>query len=422
MNIKEALNKLYSMHRFGVKLGLDNINKIMEHLGNPHQNFKSIHIAGSNGKGSTASFISSILIENGFKTGLYTSPHYVKFNERVRINGLEVPDEYIAEFITGMNGYIDEHKPTYFEITTALAFKYFSDKKIDIGVIEVGLGGRLDATNVISPIASVITSISKEHTNILGDDVKVIAEEKAGIIKEGIDVFIGFVASESKKVLTEIARERNSTCYVLEDFVDKYACHNMVNDNDFIYNIYQAPIKGRYQIDNASLAMLVLEKAIGLKDAKIISKGIKNIIRNSGIQGRYEIINENPKVIFDSSHNEESINSFLAEFKEEYQNYDNTILIFGAMNDKEIDGSLTELDKYFSEIHFTTIEYERAFTTEQLLEISERDNIKAKQLHNPSKFIENFIKFESSNCLVLLGSIYLVGDIKQKLLKRRLDI
>jgi dihydrofolate synthase/folylpolyglutamate synthase len=351
-------------------------------------------------------------MEAGYKTGLYTSPHFVKFNERVRVNGVEIPDEYIAEFITGMNSYIDKNRPTYFEITTALAFKYFSDNKIDIGVIEVGLGGRLDATNVLKPAASVITTISKEHTNILGDDLKVITGEKAGIIKEGTDVFVGLVGPESKHVLKEISKERNSECFFVENYVHRNPGFNSITDNGFLYNIYRTPLRGRYQIDNVSLAVFVLQKSVGIKDVNIISKGIQNVVENSGIQGRYEIINENPKVIFDSSHNEESINAFLTEFKNEYNSYDKNILIFGAMNDKEIDGSLRELNKYFDEIYFTTIEYERAFTIEQLMEISRKNKIIAKELNNPSNFIEKFFTLNKNNCLVLLGSIYLVGYIK----------
>ncbi len=422
MNIKEALDKLYSMHRFGVKLGLENIKNLMSHLGNAHEKFNSIHIAGSNGKGSTASFISSILIESGYKTGLYTSPHYVRFNERVRINGVEIPDQYIADFMTELNDYIDEHTPTYFELTTALAFKYFAENKIDIGVIEVGLGGRLDATNVLTPLASVITSISKEHTNILGDDIKVITCEKAGIVKERVNVFGGFLGDEPKNVLKQIANERKSDCHFLENYSERKFEFNKVIDDRFQFSIYQTPLKGRYQIDNASLGVLVLEKTLGINDPKIISKGIQNVIRNSGIQGRYEVVSENPKVIFDSSHNEESIESFISEFKDEYQKYGNKVLIFGAMNDKEIDSSFTELCKYFDEIYVCTIDYERAFTIEQLLEISKRNNIGTKGLDNPSKFIQEFMTCNSNDCLVLLGSIYLVGDIKQNLLKRRLDI
>lgn len=187
--INKALDRLYSLQKFGMKLGLDNITSLLEYLGNPQKNFKSFHVAGTNGKGSTTSFMASILMEAGYRTGLYTSPHFIRFNERVRVNGVEIPDQYIVEFISGINGFIVIHKPTFFEVTTALAFKYFSDEKVEYAAIETGLGGRLDATNVLAPLASVITSISLEHTEILGDTLEKIAFEKGGIIKRGGKVF-----------------------------------------------------------------------------------------------------------------------------------------------------------------------------------------------------------------------------------------
>src|SRR5690606_8415986 len=183
MNIERILTKLFSLHNFGVKLGLDNIKAFMEHLGNPQKYLKAFHIAGSNGKGSTSAFISSILMESGFKTGLYTSPHFINFNERILIDGKQISNEAVAEFFEKNEKFIDEHKLTFFEVTTALAFQYFYENNVDYAVIETGLGGRLDATNIFNAEGVVITSISLEHTNILGNTVNEIAGEKAAIIK-----------------------------------------------------------------------------------------------------------------------------------------------------------------------------------------------------------------------------------------------
>ena len=174
MDIQSALNKLYSMHQFSIKLGLERIENLLDHLYNPHEKLTCFHIAGSNGKGSTASFLASILMEAGFRVGLYTSPHFVRFNERIRVNGKEIEDSYIADFVESLEVYIEENKPTFFEVTTALAFKYFSESDLDFVVVETGLGGRLDATNVLEPLASIITSISLEHTHILGDRKSVV--------------------------------------------------------------------------------------------------------------------------------------------------------------------------------------------------------------------------------------------------------
>ncbi|MCK7522792.1 MAG: Mur ligase family protein [Ignavibacteriales bacterium] len=199
MDLETSLKKLFSLHTFGIKLGLENTIGFLNHLGNPQQALKTIHIAGSNGKGSTSSFIASILQEFGFKIGLYTSPHFVKFNERVVINGKQIEDEYVSSFISDNEKYIDEHELTFFEVTTAMAFQYFKDMNTDYCVIETGLGGRLDSTNVLNPLAVVITSISLEHTNVLGDTIEQIAAEKAAIIKNGSKVFIGMLKKEAAR-------------------------------------------------------------------------------------------------------------------------------------------------------------------------------------------------------------------------------
>ena len=226
MNLEQALEKLFSLHQFGVKLGLDKPKKLFKHIGNPHNDLKCIHIAGSNAKGSVASFINSILIEDGFKVGLYTSPHFIKFNERIRINGEMIEDEYVIEFMNELNDYIDENEPTFFELTTAMAFKYFKDNKVDYAVIETGLGGRLDATNVIDPIATVITTISLEHTNILGNTLEQIAYEKGEIIKQDRKSVIGFLPNVAEKVIEKKAKSVNSELFRLKD--------NIKESNDFI--------------------------------------------------------------------------------------------------------------------------------------------------------------------------------------------
>ncbi|MDZ7623933.1 MAG: Mur ligase family protein [Ignavibacteriaceae bacterium] len=221
MDLETSLKKLFSLHTFGIKLGLENTIGFLEHLGNPQQALKTIHIAGSNGKGSTSSFIASILQEFGFKVGLYTSPHFVKFNERVVINGKQIEDEFVATFISDNEKYIDEHELTFFEVTTAMAFQYFKDMNTDYCVIETGLGGRLDSTNVLNPLAVVITSISLEHTNVLGDTIEQIASEKAAIIKNSSNVFTGILKKEAEVVVEQKCNETNSILYPMKDFIDE---------------------------------------------------------------------------------------------------------------------------------------------------------------------------------------------------------
>lgn len=414
MDIKSALEKLYSMHQFTIKLGLERIENLLDHLGNPHHNLKAFHVAGSNGKGSTASFIASILMEAGFKVGLYTSPHYVRFNERIKINGVEIDDNYIANFIFSLEEYIDTYEPTFFEVTTALAFKYFSEADIDFAVIETGLGGRLDATNTIYPLASVITSISLEHTHILGDTIEKIAVEKAGIIKPKSLVLTGFMPFEAEETITSKALGLGCRHIKANDFIGKEKDSLNLQLRNKTFRIYSTVLKGQHQLANAALAIKTINEVIGIDDAEIITDGLNNVVMNTGIQGRYEVINENPKIIFDSAHNPEGVESFINEFQKEYKQYKERILIFGAMKDKNISGMLNMLTGYFDKIFISQAHIERAASFEQI--IADIGNLKEKvfQLDNPADFIAKFAG-GADKCLVVLGSIYLVGEIKSKI-------
>lgn len=420
MNIQDALNKIFSMHQFDIKLGLDRIIKLLELIGNPHSNLKYIHIAGSNGKGSTASFITSILMEAGYKVGLYTSPHFVRFNERIRINGIEIDDNYIAAFIQSIEHIIEHEKPTFFEITTALAFKYFSENNPDYVVLETGLGGRLDATNVINPLASVITSISLEHTNILGGTLEKIAFEKAGIIKPGKPVFAGALPHEAMGVIKNHSEKVNAPFFAFNQFTESSESSVTVSLDKKNINIYKTGLTGTHQLHNSALAVKVLYELLNISDISIINRGLMNVNMNTGIQGRYEIVNERPRVIFDAAHNPEGITSFINEFSKDYQKYNNRILIFGAMKDKDLVAMLNQLKPFFNTFYAVQPAYDRAATIEELVEIGERNGIYMTQLKDYSPLIENFIKGETGDCLVVLGSIYLLGEIKSKMIKKNL--
>ena len=443
MTIENALQKLYSMHQFGVKLGLENITNLLRYLGNPEKKFKSFHIAGSNGKGSTASFVSSILIEAGFKTGLYTSPHLVNFNERVRINGEEIPDKFIAEFILSHQKYIDENNPTFFEITTALAFTYFAENKVDYAVIETGLGGRLDATNTIIPEAAIITSISREHTNILGNSLAEIAGEKAGILKSGIPVFTGVMPKEAEEVIEKKSKEKGCALFRLNDFLQiknavedlekksKEDLNPIFKQHDFHqtksafvelelgekkYKIYDLPLQGFHQKLNASLALLALNKTLHVSDYKIINESFVKVVENSGLQARYEVVNENPKVIFDAAHNPEGTDAFIKEFENEFEQYEERILLFGVMKDKNAEEMLNVLKPYFTKFILTTIDYRRAAEQEDLTELAGKLDIAAEPVKDPARFISDFTKTRNNkSCLVVIGSIYVIGAIKANL-------
>lgn len=421
MDIKSALEKLYSMHQFGIKLGLEKTFHLLEHIGNPHQKLKCIHVAGSNGKGSTASFIASILVEAGYKVGLYTSPHFVKFNERIRIDGNMIDDGYIAEFVDELTNYIDENQPTFFEVTTALAFKYFYEHKVDYAVVETGLGGRLDATNVIHPIASVITSISLEHTEHLGNTIEKIAAEKGGIVKNNTPVFIGKMPRVAKDIIIEISKRLNSTLNEIESCTEKENDRMAVSFAKKKFSIYKTPLQGEHQLWNASLAVKTVAETLDITDGLILSRGIRNIINNSGISGRYEILNDEPKVILDSAHNVEGVESFINEFSKEAENYSERILIFGAMRDKAIETMLEHLSKFFDKIYLTHVDIERAANLLELSRAASQARVDAKPLDDPGTFISEFILRAKNKCLVALGSMYLLGNIKSKFLKKGLD-
>jgi len=419
MTIQSALDKLFSLHQFGMKLGLDNTFNLLEQIGNPHKNLKAFHVAGSNGKGSTASFIASILMEAGYKVGLYTSPHFRIYNERIRINGKMIDDEYVAAFVTSLEEYIEKNSPTFFEITTALAFKYFDEQKVDYAVIETGLGGRLDATNVIQPIASVITSISLEHTQHLGNTIEKIASEKAGIIKPNSFVFTGRVPAKAEKVFEETALQCGSKYFPIEGYTKLENERVVITQKEKSFSLYATPLQGDHQLFNAALALKTVDECPGIGSGLVYSNGIKNVIKNTGIQGRYEIINARPKIIYDSAHNPEGVNSFIAEFSKEYKSYSERVLIFGAMRDKSIDEMLLALDPYFTNIYVTKIDIDRSATIEELHTIALSAGIKVSPLQDPASFVNGFFGESQDKCLVALGSMYLLGEIKSQMFKEK---
>jgi len=415
MNIEYTLQKLYSLHQFHIKLGLERIEQLLKETGNPHHNFKSIHIAGSNGKGSTASFIASILLEAGYKVGLYTSPHLKKFNERIRINGKEIEDDYIINYMKSINMLMNEHHPTFFEITTAMAFKYFSDNNVDYAVIETGLGGRLDATNTIKPEVAIITSISYEHTNILGNSLREIATEKAGIIKEKINVIAGKLQNEAEEVIKEVANKKKCQLFMYNDFVSEGIDYLTVKLRDKNYNIYSTGLIGKHQLQNASIAIKAVEHVCKIKNISILNRGLKNISSNTGIEGRYEILSNQPRIIFDAAHNPEGVQTFVNEFSKEYKNYSERYLIFAAMRDKDIKEMLKIVSPFFENIFITSLDYERSASIEDMMKISKELNISAKTLKDPVNELIILQKYRKDICIAVLGSIYLLGEIKLKI-------
>jgi dihydrofolate synthase/folylpolyglutamate synthase len=417
MDLEKALKKLYSLHTFGVKLGLDNIRNFLTLIGKPHTKIKTIHIAGSNGKGSTAAFIASILQEMNYKVGLYTSPHFSRFNERIKINSKEISDERIAKFIQDYERNIDMLKLTFFEVTTALAFQYFYEENVDYAVIETGLGGRLDATNLINPLAVIITSISLEHTDILGETIEKVAEEKAGIIKDGSKVFIGKLPELAESLIEKKCVDKNCQLYDLEDYITEKNGIVKLYTEELELDEWIMPLRGKYQKYNAALAALVVSKTLDTDNFRVIEHGIKNVIKNTGLQGRYEFFNKKPDIIFDSAHNSEGIANFLTEFNQDKEKYSHSNVLFAVMKDKAIKEMLRMLRESFKEIFVTEIDYERICKIPELKNIASEINLNVKAVSNPTEFVINFRDEDPSKCLVVLGSMYLLGVIKADLEK-----
>ncbi|MCE1188637.1 MAG: bifunctional folylpolyglutamate synthase/dihydrofolate synthase [Ignavibacteria bacterium] len=415
-NIIPEIEELYSLQKFGIKLGLENIQSFLELLGNPQKNFKSIHIAGSNGKGSTSSFTASILMEAGFSVGLYTSPHFVRFNERIQALGEYIDDDYVVRFVQKYRDFIHEKRLTFFEATTAMALAYFSSKHVEYAVIETGLGGRLDATNVLKPVASVITSISLEHTEHLGATLELIAAEKAAIIKPGSKAFIGRLPETAMQVVRKHCESVNAELFEVDDYIIERENHIELYTEELDIERLDSPLRGKYQRRNAALAVLTSYEVLDEPDQSIFERGIKNVVRNTRIQGRFELYHTAPAIIFDSAHNEEGLTNFLDEFNESGKKYVNRILIFTALRDKNITAMVELLRNHFTEIYVTTIELDRAYPLDELADVFKMHNVPCQITTDPVAKIKEFMSTASADdCLVVTGSMYLLGAIKQKL-------
>lgn len=418
MTNKEAIDKLYSLQLYGVKLGLDNIKLFMGELNNPEKKLKVFHVAGSNGKGSTSSFIASILMEAGYKVGLYTSPHFVRFNERIKINGKEINDENVREFVEKYEEFIFKNHITFFEAATALAFDYFQKNNVDYAVIETGLGGRLDATNVVNPLASVITSISLEHTNILGSSIDSITKEKAGIIKPNTSVFVGKLPQESISIIEKICNELKCELFLLEDYINLRGDEIELYTEEINFNKLKSPLPGAYQLLNAALAGVTVYKTIGISVPSVLKKGIEHVITNTGISGRFEYVKKNPDIILDSAHNFEGVENFINEFKKRSKQYKKKFLLFSVLHDKSFDLMLLLLKHYFDEIYFYELKNERALTIDELKSKQSVLDIDFKYFISIEEAMNEFNQNSSKDdCLVVLGSMYLIGDMKSYLEK-----
>ncbi len=394
------LQSYYKVGKVAYHPGLVGIEKLCQALGNPHKQFRSVHVAGTNGKGSSSHMLASVLQEAGHKTGLYTSPHLKSFTERIRVNGQPIGEESIVDFVERYKRTIEEIKPSFFEVTVAMAFDYFARQRVDIAVIEVGLGGRLDSTNIISPEVSLITNIGLDHTDLLGDTLEVIAGEKAGIIKPDTPVIIGESHPETEDVFKQIARKQEAPIF----FADQ-----MHKDSH-----YELDLKGDYQQKNLSGVLEVIQQLREISwiiPEAAVEKGLSAVVENTGLKGRWQKLSESPLTISDTGHNKEGVELLMQQLKS--LTYDQLYLILGFVNDKKIDDILALLPEG-AQLVFCRSSQQRALSLEDLKSKAEQAGLEADYIPDVNQALEIVRKKAGRNDLIFVGgSTFVVAELNE---------
>lgn len=414
----EAVAYLYSCladyQRVGAsayKPDLTNTIALLKAVHNPEKKFRSIHIAGTNGKGSSSHMTASILQEAGFRTGLYTSPHLKEFTERIKINGEEIERSFVVDFTNRIRPAIEEIKPSFFEITVAMAFEYFALKEVDVAVIEAGLGGRLDSTNVITPMISLITNISFDHKDILGDTLEKIAAEKGGIIKPNVPVVVSEMQRETYKIFIEKAKQCNSKIV----FADKSLSAKLDDDlltvkGSELFQVQEFPLRGIYQEKNVPGVLKVIELLPFIVKRNAIINGLKNVVKNTGLKGRWQTIGTEPLTICDTGHNEAGIAMVLEQISKE--KFERLFMVMGMVKDKDISNVLKQLPKeatYF----FCEARIPRAMPAADLAKLASSFGLNGTAISDVNDAINTARQTASSNDLVFVGgSTFVVAEIE----------
>lgn len=431
MNYKEALEYVESIGKFGINLGMKRIERFCEILGSPEKELKVIHVGGTNGKGSTTTFISKILENAGYRVGVYTSPYIERFTERIRVNKEEIPESEVARLVTEMVPHVEtlvkeglDH-PTEFEVITAVAFKYFAEQNVDFVILEVGLGGRFDATNVVDPLFSVITTISLDHTNVLGDNIAQIAYEKAGIIKKDKPVILYPQESDAEKVILEVAKEMNSKIYAVENVnheilsegVDgtEYNLKGSVN-----YEGIKIKMLGHHQVMNTKTAVLTI-KALCDIGYDISDEAVYKGLSEATWPARFELLTKEPLIVLDGGHNVQGIEA-LVDSLNKYFPGKKVKVTCGMLSDKDymkMTGDLLSIGDNFITV---TPNNDRALTAEELSDIIKGMGKKARTAKNIKEAVDMALNTRSDDeMLVFCGSLYMIGEVRT-VLKEKLNI
>lgn len=419
-SFRESIPYLFNLERAGIKYDLKNIRSLLRYLGDPQNKFKSIHIAGTNGKGSVSSMLNSVLIEKGFKTGLYTSPHLIDFRERILVNGNPVTKKFILKTLNNLYDEIERIKPSFFEVTTAIAFEYFNECRVDYAVVETGLGGRLDSTNVIKPVLSVLTSLSIDHVEFLGNEIGKITYEKGGIIKKNIPVAAGNVSVVSEKILRKIAKENKSEIIFSREHykikikkrTEKGFYFEVKNKYDNLF----LPLIGDYQVNNLKTFFLAVDLMRKNEQAEMnfaeIKRGLLNVRTNSNFYGRFDLLSFSPKIIVDVSHNLQAIENIRNNLR--YFKYRNLIIIFAMMQDKNYKECLTEIGKLKAKIILTRPKYKRSAEPNELYKSVEKNRSRFILTGDLKSAVKTASEIAKKNDLILVtGSFFLVAEYLQ---------
>lgn len=405
MNYKETLdwmfNKLPMYQTQGAtayRKDITNTVLLANHLGNPEQHLKCIHVAGTNGKGSTSHLLASVLQEAGYCVGLYTSPHLKDYRERITINGENISEEYVCNFINKNKAFFEANELSFFEMSVGLAFEYFVKSKTDINIIEVGMGGKLDSTNIITPLISVITNIGLDHTQFLGNTLEAIASEKAGIIKPNIPVVIGEYVNQTKPVFLAKARETNSKIYFASDLINE---------------TYPSALLGDYQIQNKKTVLQALRVLQEQKEFAIsedaLKKGFLNVIENTHLQGRWQQLGDNPKIICDTAHNSHGLTIVLNQVQQEH--FDQLHIVLGVVNDKNLDEILPLFPKN-AKYYFCKPEIPRGLDIKILQEKAAEHHLFGETYTSVSNAYQTAKKNATENDFIYVGgSTFVVAEI-----------
>lgn len=423
MNYQETLDYLYNsvpmfqqVGKSAYKEGLENTHRLDEYFGHPHTGFKTIHVGGTNGKGSCSHTLAAILQAAGYKTGLYTSPHLVDFRERIRINGETISEEYVVDFVDKHRSSFEPLSPSFFELTTAMAFRYFADNEIDVAVIEVGLGGRLDCTNIITPDLSIITNISFDHMQFLGNTLELIAGEKAGIIKKGIPVVIGETTAETKPVFQRKAEEAGAPLIFAEE---EQLLHGWEKEPDGFwkyqtedYTDLRGELGGLYQLKNTNTVLSairqLIQKGYRLLD-RDVKRGFAEVSEMTGLSGRWQKVGEQPTIICDTGHNVGGIGYIVEQLGR--QTYNNLHIVIGMVNDKDVSGVLALLPKD-ARYYFTKASVKRALPEEELQKLAEQAGLKGETYKDvPAALAAAKAQAGKEDFIFVGGSSFIVADL-----------